>query len=59
MDSGQDAIQIDTVTNEKDLGVIVDQALILVNTSQRKSVKQTGIWVLFLEILLTWMKKYP
>ena len=37
MDSGQDVIEIEKVTSEKDLSVIVDQALNLSENSRPKS----------------------
>ena len=40
MDSGQGVIEIEKVTSEKDLGVIVDQALNFTEHISTKSVKQ-------------------
>ena len=47
MNSGTETIEIEKVNCEKDLGVIIDQALNFskqLNISQQKSVKPTTIW---------------
>ena len=57
MDSGQGVIEIEKVTSEKDLGVIVDEALNFSEHISTKDSKANRILGIIFRTLLTWIKK--